>query len=441
MGDLDGAIGKLSSFLAAPYPAEDDSAKFLAQALRFCITDPERKADAARYCLALAQALSADDGQDGLVGDTTLEDGSVTTTIQCISIKSTIQSTNPINNAPPFKQIRFGANQPLQSTNPINNAPPFKQIRFETNQPLQVVMKGPPIGFMGGGEVGEGIGDTKEEAAAAAAENKPAPEEKNLTAVPDTPPTTMTTLNVTSRTTTALNDTKESKTASYQIPGMVGEKTIGTIEPGEMDKKKKRRWTIALSQRSREAPKRTFSMVSLVDACCAFDFGRCVRDTSKRFVFKPENPTRMMWDIYMMVLILYYAFAVPVRIGFNRDPGHPMLEHFFTGCFGLDILINFNTALIGQGGTLILDRRLIAQDYMKAWFWIDFIGELVFGFGMSRRISQLEYGMLQWVLYIRVVPLPPLPCTPSLYLSLTPPPSTSPSYFSVRARHWFQRRW
>jgi hypothetical protein len=49
-----------------------------------------------------------------------------------------------------------------------------------------------------------------------------------------------------------------------------------------------------------------------------------------------------------MGLILYYAFAVPMRLGFGQDPKYPMLEHFFTGCFALDMLINFNTALIGQ---------------------------------------------------------------------------------------------
>jgi hypothetical protein len=50
----------------------------------------------------------------------------------------------------------------------------------------------------------------------------------------------------------------------------------------------------------------------------------------------------------MMVLILYYAFAVPIRLAFSQETRYPLLEHFFTACFCLDILINFNTALIGQ---------------------------------------------------------------------------------------------
>jgi hypothetical protein len=113
----------------------------------------------------------------------------------------------------------------------------------------------------------------------------------------------------------------------------------------------------------------------------------------------------MAWDIAMMLLILYYAvsfvenfqcnlstcsfshfslhraplqFAVPMRLGFDIDPKHPMLENFFTGCFALDMLINFNTALIGQGGVLIFDRQRIASDYFKMWFWIDFVATFPF---------------------------------------------------------------
>jgi hypothetical protein len=40
---------------------------------------------------------------------------------------------------------------------------------------------------------------------------------------------------------------------------------------------------------------------------------------------------------------------------------------------------------LSQGGLLLLDRRLIAKDYLKAWFWIDFVAtfpfELVTGGG------------------------------------------------------------
>ena len=40
---------------------------------------------------------------------------------------------------------------------------------------------------------------------------------------------------------------------------------------------------------------------------------------------------------YMMCLIIYYAFAVPIRVGFDMDPQSKDLENFFTACFWMDV--------------------------------------------------------------------------------------------------------
>ena len=41
--------------------------------------------------------------------------------------------------------------------------------------------------------------------------------------------------------------------------------------------------------------------------------------------------------------------------------------------FGMDILVSFDTALIGDEDELIEDRKLIAKDYLKGWFLIDLL--------------------------------------------------------------------
>jgi hyperpolarization activated cyclic nucleotide-gated potassium channel 2 len=115
-------------------------------------------------------------------------------------------------------------------------------------------------------------------------------------------------------------------------------------------------------------------------------------------LFKPDSFGRLSWDIYMMVLIMYYAFAVPIRIAFDITPSQMWLEYFFTGCFALDICINFNTAVIGQGGMLITSRANIARDYFKMWFWIDFVAtfpfEVVTGGGAGGDASAAKLGRL-----------------------------------------------
>lgn len=41
--------------------------------------------------------------------------------------------------------------------------------------------------------------------------------------------------------------------------------------------------------------------------------------------------------------------------------------------FGMDILISFDTAIVGVEDELVTDRRLIAKDYLKGWFLIDLL--------------------------------------------------------------------
>lgn len=94
-------------------------------------------------------------------------------------------------------------------------------------------------------------------------------------------------------------------------------------------------------------------------------------------VILEDSPQRLCWDVYMMVLILYYAVAVPVRVGFDIDPPNPQLENFFSLCFGFDMLFNFNTA-VKVKGELSKDRWTIAKTYFFTWFWIDFIASFPF---------------------------------------------------------------
>jgi len=95
-------------------------------------------------------------------------------------------------------------------------------------------------------------------------------------------------------------------------------------------------------------------------------------------VIMPESPPRMIWDVYMMFLIFYYAIAVPVRVGFDLDAPHVWLENFFTFCFLIDIILNFNTA-VKVKAEYIMSRYGIAKDYfVTGWFWIDLIATFPF---------------------------------------------------------------
>jgi len=100
-------------------------------------------------------------------------------------------------------------------------------------------------------------------------------------------------------------------------------------------------------------------------------------------VIRPDSPQRLGWDLYMMVLILYYAVAVPVRVGFDIDPPYEMLENIFSLCFGFDMVLNFNTALV-EKGEVFTSRWIIAKDYFRCWFWIDLVASFPFEMAMPK---------------------------------------------------------
>ena len=41
--------------------------------------------------------------------------------------------------------------------------------------------------------------------------------------------------------------------------------------------------------------------------------------------------------------------------------------------FGIDIVINFISAIEDQNGKLIVQHKRIAKIYLKGWFWHDFL--------------------------------------------------------------------
>ena len=54
-----------------------------------------------------------------------------------------------------------------------------------------------------------------------------------------------------------------------------------------------------------------------------------------------------------------------------------MPQHFFFPfqdlIFLLDIVINFHTSLVGPGGEVITDPKVIRMSYIKGWFVVDLV--------------------------------------------------------------------
>jgi hypothetical protein len=86
------------------------------------------------------------------------------------------------------------------------------------------------------------------------------------------------------------------------------------------------------------------------------------------------------FDMLCALLILYFCFATPFRIGFNSDydNNHPIdYELVFDGVLFIDIILTFFTAFIADI-EVIDDRWLIASRYLRGLFFFDLISCIPF---------------------------------------------------------------
>ena len=89
-----------------------------------------------------------------------------------------------------------------------------------------------------------------------------------------------------------------------------------------------------------------------------------------------NDPIKMIWDIWIMLLLLFVSVCVPARLAFVEDEStewiiiYALIDSFFF----LDILLSFFTAIDDdQKVYSITDRKLIAKNYLRGWFFIDII--------------------------------------------------------------------
>ena len=78
-----------------------------------------------------------------------------------------------------------------------------------------------------------------------------------------------------------------------------------------------------------------------------------------------------------MIFLLYVAYAVPVRTAFEITVEVGSLwfvvDAFIDVYFILDVVLGFRTAVVLPNGMLEVDRWLIAKNYVRRWFLIDFV--------------------------------------------------------------------
>ena len=98
------------------------------------------------------------------------------------------------------------------------------------------------------------------------------------------------------------------------------------------------------------------------------------RSSSRPCIAYPDSVWKRRWDVWVMLLVMYSAFTVPVRICFNAYAQGAALafEAIVSIFFVLDLALSFHTAFFDdEAGSWVTARDRIASRYLKGWFWID----------------------------------------------------------------------
>ena len=106
----------------------------------------------------------------------------------------------------------------------------------------------------------------------------------------------------------------------------------------------------------------------------------------------PDSKFSEVWDTIQLVLLLYVAYAVPARTAF--DIGTPTNHVWFYVDLIVDIyfisdcLLSFRTAYWGPDGVLEVQKRAIAEHYMKGWFLLDLASSLPINYILMFSVGQ-----------------------------------------------------
>ena len=101
---------------------------------------------------------------------------------------------------------------------------------------------------------------------------------------------------------------------------------------------------------------------------------RCAQVASK-FVISDDSRKRQAWDVVMLLLVLYVAAIVPLRVAFSKhfkETAWKVADLTIDFVFMADVVLNFLTTFVKEGRE-VRDPGRIAWHYLRTWFVIDFV--------------------------------------------------------------------
>eukprot|EP01048_Picozoa_sp_COSAG05_P018385 COSAG05_NODE_2678_length_2775_cov_13.724589_2_plen_350_part_00 len=106
---------------------------------------------------------------------------------------------------------------------------------------------------------------------------------------------------------------------------------------------------------------------------------REVHDTCTGCVMHPRSKFRQRWDGMLFAMLMYCAFIIPFRLGFDVNAENAVLiwEAIIDCSFLVDVVLSFRTGYMldeeNEDSRIEMLPRAIAKNYVRKWFFVDLI--------------------------------------------------------------------
>ncbi|CAH9144307.1 unnamed protein product [Cuscuta epithymum] len=99
----------------------------------------------------------------------------------------------------------------------------------------------------------------------------------------------------------------------------------------------------------------------------------------RRFTVSPYDRRYRIWETFLVVLVIYTAWASPFEFGFLKKPEGPLsiIDNVVNGIYAIDIVLTFFVAYLDKTTYLLVDdRKQIAWKYGSTWLAFDVISTI-----------------------------------------------------------------